>query len=114
MRISDWSSDVCSSDRPPEFNRRPICGRLWGGEIPSLSLVSRHDGQIGKEQPKNGRERPLSRVMLNLFQHPWPDLSPCAAPKERVGRSEEGRVGNGWVSRGNSGWAAYHEKKKKK
>src|SRR3546814_7872343 len=101
MRISDWSSDVCSSDRiggvvadrlrhlgendgerfghvlrfrrnPPEFNRRPICGRLWGGEIPSLSLVSRHDGQIGKE------------------------------------RSEERRVGKECGSTGRSRWSPYH------
>src|SRR3546814_2277443 len=37
------------------------------------------------ESRLRGGERSYSFVMLNLFQHPWPDLQSRAAPKETAG-----------------------------
>src|SRR3546814_1664813 len=48
MRISDWSSDVCSSDLPPGGNDR-IVG------------AAAHDLQIGRE-PENARQRQRART----------------------------------------------------
>src|SRR3546814_6118038 len=31
MRISDWSSDVCSSDLSPTRRNNPHCGKHWRG-----------------------------------------------------------------------------------
>src|SRR3546814_21187018 len=90
MRISDWSSDVCSSDlatagtgggvRCREPDRR--CGRR--------GRVSRRAGGIPH------RRRGQARAA-------------CAAPPRR---SEERRVGKECVSTCRSRWSPYHKKKK--
>src|SRR3546814_19711873 len=90
MRISDWSSDVCSSDL-----RAPLCrGRrsdLRGDARPGRARASR-------------RCRP--RVSLRHHLH---RRRRCP----RRGRSEERRVGKEWVSTCRSRWSPYHKKKKK-
>src|SRR3546814_5932210 len=88
MRISDWSSDVCSSDLPAaspprgaHLGRRGSCRR------------DRGDGQQG-----GGRalDRPLSAGALALPL--------CRG----LGRSEERRVGKECVSTCRSRWSPYH------
>src|SRR3546814_2885991 len=80
MRISDWSSDVCSSDlRPlrPHLHRKRI-------------IKGRRPFQIA------GSQRHISDHRLS------PDS------KERTYRSEERRVGKECVSTCRSRWSPYH------
>src|SRR3546814_18326624 len=105
MRISDWSSDVCSSDLFPEFvisyrlmtlfdarSRRtiPTCPP---GEAPSSAAAVRY-----------GATRPLVGIIL-LILSTWA-LSGL--------RSDERRVGKEWVSTGKYRGSPYHKKKKDK
>src|SRR3546814_3422433 len=45
MRISDWSSDVCSSDLKPELDIRRvgIHGWSWGGTFSAQAILTRGD-----------------------------------------------------------------------
>src|SRR3546814_4814717 len=43
MRISDWSSDVCSSDL-----------LLWDGKLPFQSSLSRSDGEVAARSADGG------------------------------------------------------------
>src|SRR3546814_14020370 len=91
MRISDWSSDVCSSDltlAPPGAGHRPGA-RQGGRPVHDLHVV---------EAP--GRARRLPRR--------------ADAGLSRPGRrSEERRVGKECVSTCRSRWSPYHYKKNK-
>src|SRR3546814_15514824 len=83
MRISDWSSDVCSSDlfvqpRSPGRVRRPH--------------AFRHPRRFGLEHRRSSLDK----------------LSDHAGRK----RSEERRVGKECVSTCRSRWSPYHSKKK--
>src|SRR3546814_1533890 len=81
MRISDWSSDVCSSD----LNRRQgLC----------LSL----------RRPHRGIEP------LGLIRHPGVTVTveDVEGLKELLDRSEERRVGKECVSTCRSRWSPYH------
>src|SRR3546814_5000649 len=89
MRISDWSSDVCSSDLA-----------LQGAQVDGLGA---------------GFELELGRDLLDLgqaeeLQHA--DVAPADVefiPLGReLGRSEERRVGKECVSTGRSRWSPYH------
>src|SRR3546814_5734673 len=83
-RISDWSSDVCSSD-------------LVGLAEP-LQVDVRRSRQQG---PGQGARMPLGeRVGL---------AHPAQVSHQRQGvRSEERRVGKEWVSTCRSRWSPYH------
>src|SRR3546814_7473987 len=85
MRISDWSSDVCSSD---------LLGHL---AVPEgrRALV----GQERVRRPGAGAEdRTEGRIMTTVAQCPDPDACP---------RSEERRVGKECVSKCRSRWSSY-------
>src|SRR3546814_6469748 len=90
MRISDWSSDVCSSDLPhqalqskrpkmPGHFERDEAGLGSGHGIGAQELIGKHCEVID------------------------PD---------RLERSEERRVGKECVSTGRTRWSPYHSKKK--
>src|SRR3546814_8014144 len=86
MRISDWSSDVCSSDLHPPHWRVPLAqGRLRLG---CHSALSRNRPQLVdrnvRELPKGDRHPVKVLVALDEFAS--------------LGRSEERRVGKGCVS----------------
>src|SRR3546814_5881829 len=58
IRISDWSSDVCSSDLRPGVRR--LCRRVAGREgAPALAPRQRRGGAVGAGQigRASGRER---------------------------------------------------------
>src|SRR3546814_12576044 len=115
MRISDWSSDVCSSD----------LGRLWKYVFGYLDV--RAESYAEKPRSRNRRRagfwaRALRRrfpvfptMMRNLAiraqegaQMDSPDL-PEPVSRER---SEASRVGRECVRTCRSRWARSHEKKK--
>src|SRR3546814_11198430 len=59
MRISDWSSDVCSSDLPAP--RHPFDGRQKEG----------HDGEKGREEPGGQCPPPVPAEWLIGFLHEY-------------------------------------------
>src|SRR3546814_7273044 len=77
MRISDWSSDVCSSDLSGRIFRRRVAGHLWLQREPDRQRQHRP----GAEQPARDRLRHACR------------------------RSEERRVGKEGVSTCRSRWS---------
>src|SRR3546814_3737740 len=89
MRISDWSSDVCSSDLSPTSS---------GGGHEAAPAAGCRPGRTGL----GGREEIVAETAVErLSEFRGNDL-----------RSEERRVGKESVSTGRSRWSQYHYKKK--
>src|SRR3546814_9082673 len=84
MRISDWSSDVCSSDL---LSYAQMTWLMVRGEVPSA-----------------GQGALLEAALVAGVDH-GPQARPCFR------RSEERRVGKECVRRCRSRWWPYHEKK---
>src|SRR3546814_6669799 len=84
MRISDWSSDVCSSDLGATKRRRGYSPRTAGGEQACRQPV---------------RPVPASSCRWALRD---------AENRPPAGRSEERRVGKECVSTCRSRWSPYH------
>src|SRR3546814_17526412 len=108
MRISDWSSDVCSSDLeavdPFAEQAQHQCGiaRRQAGLDHKIARRA-----VAPEQPH--RE---AAAALTAFVHRDGGLAgEIADHAER--RSEERRVGQECVSTCRSRWSPYHSKKKK-
>src|SRR3546814_16380755 len=91
MRISDWSSDVCSSD----LRQLEHLGRL-------LDHVGRRDGLLGHDIIIDQQLEVLAGRHA-VDQPPRLD--------GRLFRSEERRVGKECVSTCRSRWSPYHYKK---
>src|SRR3546814_8793122 len=85
MRISDWSSDVCSSD------------------LPELRRVLHSDFVLA------GRASGLTPGQ-NLWRHLLPNVAPVFIVQLSWGmaRSEERRVGQVCVSTSSCRWSRYH------
>src|SRR3546814_15218016 len=98
MRISDWSSDVCSSDL--------VAALLSQGAAPGriMELDDGAPGGYGWGELVTVAERQLG--------HPIRALAvPRPAQRLAAARSEERRVGKEGVSTCRSWWSPYHEKK---
>src|SRR3546814_12714002 len=109
MLISDWSSDVCSSDLTHRHDAR-------GREIP-LSGVEILPGRPADIAQHNALLARYEAAFLNLM----PPMTYVAAPDLRyadpahawgLSRSEERRVGKECVSTCRYRWSPYHYKKK--
>src|SRR3546814_17795555 len=115
MRISDWSSDLCSSDLAPHLGHDGLARQHGGGE----ARVERVDpGRIMVAQPFHDRARG-DAVGAQAMQD---RAIEAGAPRHRrIGvarvviaaqpieqRSEERRGGDGCVSTCRSGWWAYN------
>src|SRR3546814_20306321 len=106
MRISDWSSDVCSSDLGFGYRgQQPLRLRRAGGEtVPPAGhhyrAMWQGPAQVGVQDRDLGAVRADAAFELRLgrlLQHH---------------RSEERRVGKEGVSTCRSRWTPHHEKKK--
>src|SRR3546814_16111964 len=104
MRISDWSSDVCSSDL--NFD-----AKVWGAELEAVFAPTRNlrfNANVGylKTRIADGESSIdiMNRTQGNpdyVLVKPWLQLpSNC--------RSEERRVGKECVSTCRSRWSTYH------
>src|SRR3546814_15606690 len=101
MRISDWSSDVCSSDLPMNFVDPTGLGTALPPAPcgPADICVNGHrpvDPDLGPTLP---------------FVFDWDIPSGLGAPNfadPPAGRSEERRVGKECVSTCSSRWSPYH------
>src|SRR3546814_15088952 len=119
MRISDWSSDVCSSDLPPLERgagqagapalARPSAARGGGarGGL-QLSVVRRRPAPAGR-----GRDRDpgVSAGPLPCDPPPAPEVLLPALRGDHQGRSEERRVRKECVRPCKSRWSPDHSKK---
>src|SRR3546814_20240405 len=103
MRISDWSSDVCSSDLPgldaearQQLGNDVEAGAEEGarGDHAVASLELRHQRGEDRAHPAGGRH-----ADLGAFQQ---------APALLEHRPEERRVGKAWVRTITSRWSQYH------
>src|SRR3546814_18034933 len=113
MRISDWSSDVCSSDLlPAACLEWPSCASV---ALPCAKTAFRRRRDLftdklltearGRFDDCTGQERaPILAARLPKIARPCPALD--------VRRSEERRVGKECVSTCRSRWSPYHYKKK--
>src|SRR3546814_18905767 len=115
MRISDWSSDVCSSDLRAAGQRQT--GLLGAGDdverdaggalhlVQELGAVAGAPAGLGGNRAGDGDA--AAGHLLGA------DLQRIDGARHRGFRSEEGRVGKGCVSTCRDRWSPYHIKKKK-
>src|SRR3546814_19896628 len=107
MRISDWSSDVCSSDLFEDRLDQPLRNIM----TPQERLVTMQEGATLDEAQALMHKHRLERVLIvnDAFE-----LRGLATVKDIVkNRSEERRVGKECVSTCRSRWSPYHKKKNK-
>src|SRR3546814_19725806 len=108
MRISDWSSDVCSSDLIdfafPGHRIRSAIGAVRR-EGPGCALL------VAREVLDDLRDDVARALDADAVARPHPQPRDLVGIVERrVGdddRSEECRVGKGCVRTGRDGWVAY-------
>src|SRR3546814_16245470 len=118
MRISDWSSDVCSSDlsilhrasftvsaarldQLPAPTTAEVCfvGRSNSGKSSAINVLA-NQRRLAFSSKTPGRTR-----LINLFGIPDP-----VAPGAFLGRSEDRRVGKEWVVTCGTGGGPYAQK----
>src|SRR3546814_17604142 len=99
MRISDWSSDVCSSDLDPVLRLR----RRWLQLVPVLHLVQEAGLFLACTYQRLERAQTVPQGRDRRRQRPF-----GISRRQCRGRSEERRVGNECVSTCRSRWSPYH------
>src|SRR3546814_20916413 len=105
MRISDWSSDVCSSDLEYES------ARLQEGSLEAQ--VDRLKSATLSEQDRSvrynilAREADTNRTLYDGLLQRYKEVSAAAGITASNVRSEERRVGNECVSTCRSRWSPY-------
>src|SRR3546814_11030651 len=99
MRISDWSSDVCSSD---------LFGRSYG----QAGSNRRTSEDCQKRVPAGiATENPSGPLIVPGWEFSEPEIRlrrPQPYPSSTAIRSEERRVGKECVSTCRSRWSQYH------
>src|SRR3546814_15208685 len=102
MRISDWSSDVCSSDLLLAENLR-----RWSDK-PEADCAELFRRMVFNAAVTNNDDHPRNHALLRR-QKGW-RLSPAydLVPAPVVSRSEDSRVGKECVSTCRSRWSPYH------
>src|SRR3546814_15273039 len=117
MRISDWSSDVCSSDLA--LHNVGIASRIGG-----VLIISQERDPAGDLFVKRRREDVMRRPIAlrhslygrKIERSPPPPFERLAVERHRhpvqrdsaIERSEERRVGKECVSTCRSRWSPYH------
>src|SRR3546814_12385775 len=106
MRISDWSSDVCSSDIEPA----PV---PVGPGVDVLAeqrdfLRARIDQRLRLIDDRGERPRNLGAARIGHDAIGAEFVAAFLDGEERTGRSEERRVGKECVSTCRSRWSPYH------
>src|SRR3546814_11951000 len=97
MRISDWSSDVCSSD---------LGGAVLYGIVQKVAEDSSKQGQITHDP---GRICGFIKANINiLLLRLDPELITTLGNQLKQVRSEERRVGTECVRTCRSWWSPYH------
>src|SRR3546814_20451764 len=103
MRISDWSSDVCSSDLPRLWERGSLpSGLLQTNSARALFLAP---ARLATKRWSIGIDCPASPSDRKAYQ-----MCHARLATRNSRRSEQRRVGKVCVSTCRSRWAAYHYK----
>src|SRR3546814_16285177 len=105
MRISDWSSDVCSSDLIPAVGEFTIPALLGGADTLMIGRVLWDEFFISRDWPVASA---VSVVLLLLLLAPILWFQRIQAREQEPGSSEERRVGKESVSTCRSRWAPQH------
>src|SRR3546814_20427125 len=114
MRISDWSSDVCSSDLLDatgyvvnDMTAEALVAQALNQAAAGADIIAPSDmmdGRIGLIRDALERE---GHVNVQIMSYAAKYASGFYGPF-RDARSEERRVGKEGVSTGRSRWSAYH------
>src|SRR3546814_19221060 len=99
MRISDWSSDVCSSDlQTRAAHRQRLRREQFVGDVAGVVAIAEADRDVAA----------IEQVAALIV------LAACAIDQRlpRRDRSEERRVGDECVRTCRFRWSPYHQKKK--
>src|SRR3546814_18874285 len=119
MRISDWSSDVCSSDLHVQSTGRPLrrLPRTRGRRLEDQEthcrtrLVDQHAGDCRLDCAGETSRRSALECRPGV-RGPGHDTWRGGPSMKSMTRSDERRVGKEGVSTGRSRWAPYKSKKK--
>src|SRR3546814_15898805 len=105
MRISDWSSDVCSSDLGPVSDlERHLPPDWWRTLFNAVYLQT--DGDVVEDNRNTARE--IDEILRVSGIEPTDRiLDLCCGQGRHALRSEERRVGNECVSTCRSRWSPY-------
>src|SRR3546814_13785673 len=120
MRISDWSSDVCSSDLDDDGGRHAADA---GAQPAVLAGAGSRLGAGGPPGGASGQLGPWRKAIARrmVFRQRIRDILPCTAlpplppkapPVPAGSRPEERRVGQEGVSRCRPRWSPDHKKNK--
>src|SRR3546814_17737415 len=120
MRISDWRSDVCSSDllccqkarRSAGLARPPRASRRWNREKPNKRSKVSALGRVIGVTCRRERERGGAGGDDIARAAGRPDRPAGGCCLGTAGRSDGRRVGKECVSAGRSRWSPFHKKKK--
>src|SRR3546814_19884807 len=98
MRISDWSSDVCSSDLSlvPAVRETGLIVMSWDVYFPYVNKMFSEDGSILPEHAERYRKN-VNKLLDELLWF-----------ADMLKRSEERSVGKEWVSTCKSRWLPYN------
>src|SRR3546814_14499771 len=111
MRISDWSSDVCSSDLLPGRPRAPVADF----QARALGIGQDADQRVDVAMIVGGIERARNVALQSLRQRDQPrelrQRQRLFQPRPRALGSEARRVGKECVSTARSRWAPAHSNK---
>src|SRR3546814_15691053 len=113
MRISDWSSDVCSSDLRDHRARRQRLRHVARIMDVEPDQMPQPMGEI--VDPPRLAEHLLRRLDQILIIDPGLELRDSrrlGSQHQTIGRPEKSRVGKGWASTGRARWSADLSKKK--
>src|SRR3546814_17313570 len=104
MRISDWSSDVCSSDLTDNFPFSDLKGQAAN----TIVFPNLESGNIAyKLLQELGDAEAVGPILLGMNKHVHV-LKLDSSVREIVNRSAERRVGQEGVSTCSCRWSPYH------
>src|SRR3546814_15756892 len=112
MRISDWSSDVCSSDLPDGVILTSDSGSCANWYARDIKMRRGMMGSLSGGLASMGAGVPYA--IAAKFAHPDRPVIASVGDGAMQMRTEERRVGKEGVRTCRSGWSPYHSKKKKK
>src|SRR3546814_20452570 len=107
MRISDWSSDVCSSDLVGYGLEPVLTDALSSVIIQQAILPHFREGRMA-EGILAGADALIAQLQLPDEEAQARNAEATRLLAERDRRSEERRVGKGCVSTCRSRWSPYH------